>query len=97
MCRTQIENEVHRHVLCFPYRHELPIIDTNPDSSFRAIIVDADPVGLVASCALAVSGIDIIMLERDSNINPETGAGQALLLHTLHYFHRKLFQGSIGN
>jgi hypothetical protein len=28
------------------------------------------------------------MLERDSNINPETGAGQALLLRTLHYFHR---------
>ena len=55
----------------------------NPKSKFRAIIIGAGPIGLVASHIFSQVGIDFIVLERRVSIVPEHGAGIAVWPHTL--------------
>lgn len=62
---------------------EQPPSPPTPKPKFRAIIVGAGPIGLMASHIFSQAGIDFIVLERREKIVPEHGAGIVAWPHTL--------------
>jgi choline dehydrogenase-like flavoprotein len=69
--------------LLIPYK-----IISHDMKSFKVIVVGAGPVGLVLAHALQASGIDYVLVERRSQVQPDPAYGLFLWPQIMRIFHQ---------